>query len=423
MALGRVRCERCAERIRRDAKVCRYCGHERSDAAAHDRTREPATVAQASAQPTDAAAADRDSPARHTDARQPAETVEAAAPTESFATSPASRADEPAAAPRLPERPSQHAAPAFLPPTARTPAATPADSDERRGPLRGRPWYRSWWVRGPVLAVVVFDAGLRLLDPDEWVQYAIPVRIAAGVAIALGVMMVYGLLAWGVARLFKRHPRYWDVVLSFPMMLFIFLGSLGIYINRDEQHPNHPGILSAQTSSDNSTDGDTANNGAGQAGDQRRAEFADWMRDTATAIGERGAASRRFIAWSKMDNTASPAAMSRLRSAERHAAEHERLTERLLANDDTRAPNQLLSQSAREFHRCVTATRRVMQTLDQGNVEARADAADKQCQASDRHIRAGVKEADDAFNRLGGAEKFPGLGDETRALAEAASQK
>jgi hypothetical protein len=415
MALGRVRCERCAERIHRDAKVCRYCGHERGDAAAQDRAPEPATVAQALNKTSETGVVAGA-------VREPAEVSTSAGSVAGAATA---HIDEPVEEQAAPERPSQQASPAFLPPTRQPPAATPANPDERRGPLRGKRWYRSWWVRGPVLAVVLFDAGLRLLDPNEWVQYAIPVRIAAGVAITLGVMMIYGLLAWGIARLFKRHPRYWDVALSFPMMLFIFLGSLGISVNRAEEHPNQPGILSSQAG-DNSGGDSTGHGGsdapADPAGDQRRAEFADWMRDTAAAIGERGAAVRRFIAWSKMDNTASPAAMRRLRSAERHAAEHERLTERLLKNDDTRAPNQLLAQSAREFHRCVTATRRVMQTLGQGSVEARADAADKQCQASDRHIRTGVKEADDAFNRLGGSKRFPGLGDELRSMAKAASQ-
>jgi hypothetical protein len=416
MALGRVRCERCAERIRRDAKVCRYCGHERSDAAAQDWGRESPTVAQAPDQTSENGVA----------AGAVRESAEVSPPARSGAAAATGHFRKPVGAQPAPERPSQQTSLAFLPPTARPLVETPANADERRGPLRGRRWYRSWWVRGPVLAVVLFDAGLRLLDPNEWVQYAMPVRVAAAVAITLGVMMVYGLLVWGVARVFKRHPRYWDLVLSFPMMLFIFLGSLGIAINRDEKHPNQPGILSSQTSSESSADGDDANQGSGQpadpASDQRRAEFADWMRDAATAIGERGAAARRFVAWSKMDNTASPAAMSRLRSAERHATEHKHLTESLLENDDTRAANQLLAQSAREFHRCVTATLRVMQSLDRGSVEARADAADKQCRASERHVRAGVKEADDAFNRLGGAEKFPGLGDETRALAKAASQ-
>jgi hypothetical protein len=234
--------------------------------------------------------------------------------------------------------------------------------------------------------------------------------------------MLYGLVVWAAARLVRRRPHYWNVVLSFPLIIFVWFGSLGLAIHRNESDPNAPGILSAKAR--DAAEG-TRQDGVAPSDDaaaERHAAFAIWFREVAGVIRERGAAARLYVSWSKMRDTASPSAMRRLRAAERRAAEHQHLAERLQINDDTRQATQLLTQSARELHRCITATRRVMATLDRGDVNARAAAADRQCSASDRHVRAGVNAAERAFNRFGGSKAFPGLGEEVHDLAAGPSQ-
>jgi zinc-ribbon domain len=185
--LGRVRCPRCDERIRKRARVCRYCGlqldtpevpepqptreWQSSAAAASAQPSQPATGAEAALQhdvdtttlpePTEAAGAPGDRPAP---IRYPA-------------------AAERPATPERPETPQRTPEPNQLFTSAqsrervgqpRAPmSAASSKSQEplaRRPPWRGMPWYRSWWVRGPVLFFVLLTGGLGAMNPENWVD-------------------------------------------------------------------------------------------------------------------------------------------------------------------------------------------------------------------------------------------------------------
>ena len=86
-------------------------------------------------------------------------------------------------------------------------------------PHRHREWYRSWWVRGPVVALFVGFAGLPALDPWTWITRPVPARIAVGALIAVVALLACGLVVTGVLALAQQPRPLTEVLLSFPLIL------------------------------------------------------------------------------------------------------------------------------------------------------------------------------------------------------------
>ena len=267
------------------------------------------------------------------------------------------------------------------------------------------PWYRSWFVRGPVLAVFVVIAGLLMLDPGDWITDPIPVRIAVGVLVGASLLLFWGTLAWLVARLLHRRPPYWRVIVSFPLVTAVALGVIGQSLARDDP-PGTPGILSPRVASAEALREKAA-----------RERFADWYREVARAGAARDATTRRYRRWAAQDAADDRAALRTLRRAERGARETRQIVAGLEPTPATRRATQLLRRGARRFVACVAGTRRLVLTLNLGDVAARRARINASCGAADRTLRAGDDAAAEAFVALGGRPAFPGLEAEVQAIA------
>jgi hypothetical protein len=218
------------------------------------------------------------------------------------------------------------------------------------------------------------------------------VRLAVAPIIAAAVLLFWGSVFWGVAKLFRRKWHSGNVVFSFPVILVIWLGLVGQASVRRENNPDAPGILATAADSDaeraDARDDNTASTRAG--GDERlRAQFSEWFRSYATAVNGRVRAARAINDWSKLSEPASPDGVAKLANAARAAGEHQQAAQRLspIDDDDVEEATSLLEDSARELRTCINMTQTVMGTLEAGRVQQRADRADEHCIQSDRLLK------------------------------------
>lgn len=274
----------------------------------------------------------------------------------------------------------------------------------RRVPYRHRAWYRSWWVRGPVLTLYVAFAGLPALDPRTWITHPIPARIAVGALIAVVALLACGLVVTGVLALARRPLRLSEVLFSFPLIFVVWAAIALAGIARDDQ--GAPAILAPERP-----------DAAEVALAAERASFALWYEGLGRAQFSRAEATRRFRAWAADGAAGTPAGFRRLRAAERSAAGQVSVATSLEPTAATAAATTQLQRGARGLLDCITATRELLQTVNLGNVNGRRARINDRCAAADGRLRRADQDAAGAFTRLGGEAAFPGLEQRVDALA------
>jgi hypothetical protein len=278
----------------------------------------------------------------------------------------------------------------------------------RHVPHRDRAWYRSWWVRGPVLVLFVAFAGLPALDPRSWITHPIPARIAVGALIAVVALLACGLMVTGVLALARRPLRLGEVVLSFPLILVVWAAIALAGIARDDQ--GAPAILAPQRA-----------DAAEVALAAERDAFGLWYEGVARAQFARAQATRRFRAWAADGAEGTPAGFRRLRAAERSAAGQVSVAVSLEPTAATAGATTQLRGGAQGLLACISATRALLQTVNLGNVEARRARINERCATAERLLRQADRSAAGTFARLGGDAAFPGLEQRVDALARGAA--
>lgn len=362
--LGRKRCPRCDERVRAAAKVCRYCGADLSSPAGPG----PAGVQVPAPQPVPAA------PEFPSMTSKPEPAAPALESTGGFA------------APQAPDIPPQVTA-----------------VEREPGLWSGMPWYRSWWLRGPVLALFVLDAGLRV--ESAWHEDGVfAERLVIGaLAVLIGGLAFWGLVIWAGGRLFKQRWRYGRIVTSYPLIIAIWVSSLGTAMRADKadtQEVNDRAAAAAQ--------------GDPQA--QRQAAFSDWFTAYLDAVPSRKPAGDEYVAWSDAKDPVSNGALRHLRRSVRRARAHEAQTLKLPDTGDTAGPTRLLQEQASDLRRCLTRTLTIMSDFDNRYTDQAARAADRLCARSDRRIKQAARDGDRVYKRLGGAQAFPDVAERIQEL-------
>jgi hypothetical protein len=274
----------------------------------------------------------------------------------------------------------------------------------RRLPHRHREWYRSWWVRGPVLALFVAFAGLPALDPWTWITHPVPARIAVGALIAVVALLACGLVVTGVLALAQQPRPLTEVLLSFPLILIVWAAIAVAGLARDDQ--GAPAILAPQRP-----------DSAEVALAAERSAFSLWYEGLARAQFARAEATRRFRAWAADGARGTPAGFRRLRAAERSAAGQVSVALSLEPTASTAAATAQLKRGARGLLACISDTRELLQTVNLGNVNARRARINRRCATADAVLRRADGGAASTFARLGGPAAFPGLEQRVDALA------
>ena len=274
----------------------------------------------------------------------------------------------------------------------------------RRVPHRHLEWYRSWWVRGPVVALFLGFAGLPALDPWTWITRPVPARIAVGALIAIVALLACGLVVTGVLALAQQPRPLTEVLLSFPLLLVVWAAIAVAGFARDDA--GAPAILAPQRP-------DSAEVALGA---ERRA-FALWYEGLGRAQFARAEATRRFRAWAADGAAGTPAGFRRLRAAERSAAGQVSIALSLEPTASTAAATAQLKRGAGGLLSCISDTRELLQTINLGNVDARRARINQRCADAETVLRRADAGAAATFARLGGPEAFPGLEQRVDALA------
>ena len=275
----------------------------------------------------------------------------------------------------------------------------------------GLPWYRSWWVRGPVLGLFLIDAGLASLTPESWVSSPIPVRLVMGALIVfVGGLMVFGLLAWAVLRPFgkKRERGYWRLTLSFPIILFVWLGALGASINRERNNPGQPSILQSTDQTERQ-----------KTESKARETFATWLSEYLTATTARldtlASINRLFL----MEQPYSTAGWKLIRRAETSAKAYRFALVDLPSGGPPSVREQTL-QSAVEMLNAVKLLIAIPNNPDLA--ELRGAEVDRLLAHSQKLASHAGRLADSEFRRLGGLKAMPSLETKIKQFARAAQR-
>ena len=278
----------------------------------------------------------------------------------------------------------------------------------RQVPHRYRAWYRSWWVRGPVLALFVGFAGLPALDPWTWITRPVPARLAVGALIAVVALLACGLVVTGVLALAHQPRRLTEVLLSFPLLFVVWAAIALAGVARDDA--GAPAILAPQRA-----------DSAEVALAAERAAFSLWYEGLGRAQASRAEATRRFRAWAADGAEGTPAGFRRLRAAERDAAGQVSVAQSLEPTAATTAATTQLRRGAQGLLTCIAETRELVQTVNLGNVDGRRARINARCAAAETLLRRADQGALDTYARLGGAEALPGLQQRVDALARGAA--
>ncbi|MSW84818.1 MAG: hypothetical protein F2832_08780 [Actinobacteria bacterium] len=256
-------------------------------------------------------------------------------------------------------------------------------------------WYRSWWVRGPVLALVLVDGGLTALTPEEWVDEAIAVRVISGAAIFfIGGLMVFALVPWAFKRLIKRPSSYPRVLLSFPLMLLVWVGVHGMDLRRAELNPNAPSILQSTTETQRQR----------QLADDRAA-FGSWLTTYSSSVDTRVEALAKLNRWARRDEPFSAQGQERLQEILALARKFRRQT---LDLDENPYIADALPLMLRDATTLLAGVRLLVQMPDSpGQAEAKRVRADKLFERSQESGTKAVEMVDKVYIDFGGREAFP----------------
>ncbi len=274
---------------------------------------------------------------------------------------------------------------------------------QRRGDdvYRGMPWHRSWWVRGPVFAVVVPLAGLLSLTPSAWVSYPIPVRVLAGIGVGLFVLAFWALLFWAVTRLSRGRPPYTRIMLAFPMAILLCVVASEAGQRRSTLEPGifctgHCVIKPTAASAIHTASMET-----------RRGQYVDYSLALARTVAPRAATGKAYYAWASSKDPFSPAALAQLKIADRVARQHQTLVDRLRPGPDEQPEQRSFRYEAALLSKCVREIRSALGIVDRTKRISRADAANRDCASSDRIYRQAVTANDKLYDRLGGTAALP----------------
>jgi hypothetical protein len=355
----RKRCPRCAEKVRKDALVCRYCGYE--------------FVPQPDTASTPAPAGTR-----------------AVAPASAGQLPPQQGpVPAPPGAPTLPAAPEAPSAQptSWQPPAPAAPYAPLADSGERP---------RRTWVEVIrwILVVLYLAATWPLvISEDTRDDSTFAEALATGMIISVLWLAVLALIWWGVLRLRKRRRTYFRVMVSIPVLITAFvlasISAVGRAANEEEERPDAAAdVVSGPGSPDEKLE-------------QRRDAYVAWAEPSFEVVKQyaRTTAPLKRLAASK-DPSAEEIELW-FDQAQSRARQLPALVEQL-PNDDPE-----LARVNREWAHAVglmvSATTDYVQGFAAGGT-SRLDRGDRKVVRVDRLMRRAGERSDDLYQDLGGED-------------------
>jgi len=388
--LGRTRCPRCDERIRKGAVACRYCGHEFGRETAEWRTIPPPPAAWLGDE---------------TIASNAVETLDLGSPEHPDPSATTAESVGPSSA-------------TFMAPTAPVTDRLLLPSRRRPPIWEDMPWYRSWWLRAPALGFVVFSVGIAELTPRDWITKPIVTRVFAG--LLQGVLLLGGvaLVLWLIRRVVRRPKPYSRVLTSFPLMVVMLIGTLGsagVAARHARDDPNGPGILSAQMTESEARALPPVPLPTTAAVIARRHAFSRWTYGYVRAQASRIRAVEATNRW--LD--AKGAALPLLAVARRDAQRYQTAAFAVATTPDTTAATLRIVQSAREQNACLDRLKRLVdevQNVSEAQYKRRSARAYAHCARSHALAGRSASTADHLYNVLGGAAAFPGYIERIKAM-------